>query len=67
VIAATGCLSAALESLAGSAGSMRELVVGSEAIAPPGRRKAAAQRLEEVRASLRRAARACGSEAAARR
>jgi hypothetical protein len=63
-MAAIGCLSAALESLAGSAGSMRDVVIGTEAIQPGERRKAVAQRLEEARASLRRAAAACGLEGA---
>jgi hypothetical protein len=59
-VAAMGCLSAALESLAGSAGSLRETVIRTDAIRPHGRRKAVAQRLEEARAGLRRAAAACG-------
>jgi hypothetical protein len=63
-MAAIGCLSAALDSLAGSAGSMRDVVIASEAIQPVERRKAVAQRLEEARASLRRAAAACGPEGA---
>jgi hypothetical protein len=61
VMASIGCLSAALETLAGSAGQMREVVIASE---PAGQRKAVAQRLEEARASLRRAAGACRPEQA---
>jgi hypothetical protein len=63
-MAAIGCLSAALDSLAASAGSMRDVVIASDAIRPGERRKAVAQRLEEARASLRRAAAACGPEGA---
>jgi hypothetical protein len=63
-VAAIGCLSAALDSLAGSAGSLRDVVIASDAIRPVERRKAVAQRLEEARASLRRAAAACGPEGA---
>jgi hypothetical protein len=63
-MATIGCLSAALDSLAGSAGSMRDVVIGTEAIRPVERRKAVAQRLEEARASLRRAAAACGPDGA---
>jgi hypothetical protein len=59
-VAAMGCLSAALEALAASAGSMRDGVIGTDAIRPHERRKAVAQRLEEARAGLRRAAAACG-------
>jgi hypothetical protein len=59
-VAAMGCLAPALESLAASAGSLRDVVIGTGAIQPHERRKAVAQRLEEARAGLRRAAAACG-------
>lgn len=59
-MAVSGCLSAALAALAASTGSMRKAVLASEAIRPPERRKAVAQRLEETRAGLCRAANACG-------
>jgi hypothetical protein len=61
-MAVSGCLAAALEALAGSTGSMREVVMATETIRPPERRKAVALRLEETRAALRRAANACGPE-----
>jgi hypothetical protein len=64
VMAAIGCLSAALDSLAGATGSMRDAAIGSDVIQPVERRKAVAKRLEEARASLRRAAAACGPEGA---
>src|SRR5690242_12446376 len=43
-LAAIGCLSAALDSLAISAGSMRDVVIGTDAVRPAERRKAVAQR-----------------------
>ena len=62
VTASIGCLSATLERLAYSAGSMRLVVISSELVQPSSRRKVLAQRLENARASLRRAAFACRPE-----
>lgn len=62
VMASIGCLSAALETLASSAGSVRDVVISSESIQGTEQRKLVAQRLENTRASLRRAAMACKPE-----